>query len=299
MRVTVLGGTGYLGGMLCRALAYRHDVTCVARRAAPAGYYTRCCDLTVWSDVEELSRTLASDVIIHAAGLKDIGLCEQSPPEAYETNCESVSYLARAFGQRARILYLSTDYVFDGKRGRYGEDDEAIPETVYGQSKLCGEQVLTNTGLLKSGYAAIVRASAVYALEATFPRYLYERLSRSQPVECFGDIYYSPTYYRDFVAMVERLIEIPRLPDSIFHSCGERLSRYDFAQAFCKAFGFDNTLVKPAIGANNKVFLYPDLSLSDNRTRSLLGISRTMLADALLALKHEQRGTRFASAKTL
>lgn len=285
-KVLLTGALGYVGTIVRTHLGKRYDLTGVdARGGPPSGCHM--CDLTDAEAVLRLAQDVNPDVVIHAAWNKNIDFCEKNPAQALRINGEAVRNLAAAFGRRSRIIYLSTDYVFDGQRGGYAEDDRPCPKTSYGRSKLLGE---IEGSRAAGGNFIILRASTLYDLDATFSHFLRERLSRSEPVECFSDVIYSPTYFRDFLNILEGIAAGAGGDERTFHACGMAVSRYDFALAFARVFGHDPSLLRPSSGKGAGMYLFPDLSLDNARTRRLLTVTTTGVDDALREMGREVKG---------
>ena len=277
--ILLTGADGYVGSRLAGPLATRARVVEVSRRSSTPPALP--CDLTDRSAVAALADLIAPTAIVHAAGVKDIKACEQHPPIGLDANVRTTLNLLDAF-PGVPFLYVSTDYVFAGDRGRYREDDPVGPRTAYGRSKVCAEQL----GLLRApDEFCAVRASALYDADATFLRFLRETLSAGQRVDCFEDAYYSPTYLPDFVTAIERLLDAEHRPH-VVHVAGPRVSRYDFACAYAKAFGHaTQQVVATRLGPGpGPLPLFPDLSLETARARSTLGLRATSHEDALDAL---------------
>jgi dTDP-4-dehydrorhamnose reductase len=275
--ILLTGADGYVGSRLAGPLAGRGAVVGVSRRGAGPG--ARACDLADRAAVDALARDIAPTAIVHAAGTKDIKACEQHPPLGFDANVRTTLNLLDAF-PGVPLLYVSTDYVFAGDRGRYAEDDLVAPRTAYGRTKLCAEQV----GLLRApGDFCAVRVSALYDTDATFLRFLRESLGAGRTVDCFEDAYYSPTYLRDFVSAIERLLDADVRPD-VVHVAGPRVSRYAFACAFAEAFGHPSRQVIPTRLGGGALPLFPDLSLETGRARGLIGYRPTPHEEALDAL---------------
>jgi dTDP-4-dehydrorhamnose reductase len=291
MRILLAGFTGYVGGMIKSHLGINHSVTGVSSRCLTDATNFQC-DLSDREAVFRLADHTHPEVIIHAAGNKNIDFCEKNPEKAFRINSDSVRNLAEAFATRCTHIYLSTDYVFDGHRGGYAEYDSPCPETAYGKSKLCGERIgaqITDRNFI------ILRLSAVYDLHATFPRYLMDKFTSNEPVECYSDVIYSPTYYQDFLRILDVILDGRKHHDKIFHASGEATTRYDFALIFAEVFGFNTRLVKKASGAGRGTVLFPDLSLLNERTRRILQVKRFGIADALESLKSEERNENYCA----
>lgn len=285
MKILLTGAAGYVGTIVRRHLTEKHDVTGVDMVSLPDAVKFSF-DLVDAEAVQQLAKNVAPDVVIHAAGNKNIGFCEEHPDDAFRVNCEAVKNVAKTFGTKARIIYLSTDYVFDGRKGGYRENDTTSPQTVYGRSKLCGEE--EGRRLAGKNFVTI-RLSALYDAHAAFPRFIQEKLSKRQPIDCFLDVLYSPTYYRDFLATLDRLLGEPGLTGPVYHICGETTTRYSFARTYAEVFGFNTELVRESSVANAGKFLFPNLSLNCNWSLERLKIRSTGIREALMELQKENQ----------
>jgi len=135
MRVAITGAAGLFGHALVKVFGAGHTVFPLTRADA---------DITRADAVAAAFRKLATEVVIHPAGMRDPDACEADPAKAFLVNYHGTRNVvegARAVG--AHVVYISTDSVFDGKKQTpYTESDPAIPPTVYGRTKLRGEQVV-------------------------------------------------------------------------------------------------------------------------------------------------------------
>ena len=283
-KILIAGYSGYVGGMLFASLKDRYSVYGLRRKKTS---HPNCmqCDLRDIDTIKEVIHRIEPNVIIHAAGNKDIRFCEEHPDEAYEINAQSVVHLMASVPNRTKVIYISTDYVFDGNRGDYIEDDDPDPATIYGKSKRRGEIL----GMEQSDRFYVIRTSALFDLNAAFPRFLKESLQKKHAVECFDHLFYSPTFVKDFLFVIEKIIRKPNLNHRIFHCCGERVSRFEFAMAFAKIFDFDPRLINRSRDSSLRPFLFPDLSMSDQKTKSYLQARTTPLDSALKVLKEEEK----------
>ena len=275
--ILLTGADGYVGSRLAGPLATRGRVVGVSRRASAGPAVP--CDLTDRAAVAALADLVTPTAIVHAAGTKDIKACEQHPPIGFDANVRTTLNLLDTF-PGVPLLYISTDYVFAGDRGRYAEDDEVAPRTAYGRSKVCAEQV----GLLRApdDFCA-VRVSALYDGDATFLRFLRETLAAGKTVDCYEDAFYSPTYLPDFVSATQRLLDMDTRP-GVVHVAGPRVSRYEFASAYAEAFGHASRQVIPSRLGPGPLPLFPDLSLETGHARAQFGYRPTTHDEALDAL---------------
>jgi dTDP-4-dehydrorhamnose reductase len=201
-------------------------------------------DITRPGDLRRLILEEGPDVVIHMAALGDVDLCERDKALAWRTTVEpSVEVASAASRVGSFAVYLSTDYVFDGERGNYREDDIPNPVNYYGLVKLMGEIAF----LSSCPSCAIVRASSIYGFgpgRANFAKHLFEKLRAGEAVRALIDQYTSPTQAsllgRAVMEVAEGKLE------GIFHVVGERMSRYEFAVKVAEALGLDKSLIQRA-----------------------------------------------------
>jgi len=199
------------------------------------------------SQLNELRRVIVKekpDAVIHMAALGDVDLCEKDKELAWKTTVKpsiEIASIASKMGYFA--INLSTDYVFDGERGNYREDDAPNPVNYYGLTKLMGEVAFASS----CPSYAIVRASSIYGFgpgRTNFAKYLVEKLRAGETVKALIDQYTSPT---QATLLGEAMIEIAvRKVEGVFHIVGKRMSRYEFAIKIADALGLDKSLIQKA-----------------------------------------------------
>ncbi|MDG7026722.1 MAG: dTDP-4-dehydrorhamnose reductase [Nitrososphaerota archaeon] len=293
MKVLVTGAGGLLGSAVASLASEEHEVFAAFNKHFPA------CGTAVKLDLLDGEGTAAAvakvrpDAIVHSAALTDVDRCEANRDLAEKVNhdaTKALSKLAKRAG--AFFLYVSTDYVFDGARGMYREEDQANPINLYGLTKLRGEQAVEASG----AEFCIARGSVIYgahpaAGKVNFALWLIENLRRGEHVRVLRDQHVSPTLNLSFARMILEALE--RRLTGIFHMAGaSRVSRYDFAVALADAFGLDPSLIEPVTMDEMKwVAKRPtDSSLDVSKAASLLSEKPLLLPDALLKLKHALTG---------
>lgn len=133
----------------------------------------------------------------------------------------------------------------------------------------------------------MVRASALFDLEATFLKFLHASLAAGRPVDCYEDAYYSPTYLPDFLQAIERLLEASSRA-AVMHVAGTRISRFAFARLFAEAFGYPVDLITPTTLPPDATALFPDLSLDTSLAAAEIAFFATPHGDALARLACER-----------
>lgn len=264
MKILLTGATGYVGGLILRNFRKTWEINCISSQPQNAPSYITC-DLTNKESVRQLSKITDPDVIIHAAGNKNINFCQENPLAAHLTNIETTKNLAINFPEK-KIIYISSDYVFPGEHGKYNEASQPHPLTTYGATKASAE----TTGVTLSKNFIVLRLSALYDQDAPFIRFLQDNLKKNESTPCYADAYYSPTCFMNFLLTLQRIVECPLTKNGIFHACGPRISRYEFAQLFAKTNNYDTKLIsKSSRITDNAKFIFSDISMENKETRKI------------------------------
>jgi len=139
-RILITGAFGQLGTSLRNILSDQSILA--AGRMIPLEEKDGCTalDITELNQVRETIALFQPDVIVHLAAMTDVDGCERDPELAFDVNVRGTENLLDNFS--GRFIYISTDYVFDGSNGPYTEKDEVNPISVYGRTKLYGEDLV-------------------------------------------------------------------------------------------------------------------------------------------------------------
>ncbi len=259
LKILITGANGLVGQTLVRKClllsGYNILATsaseCKIREFDPVRY--RQMDITDKVLVTEVFEDFRPDVVIHCAAMTQVDPCELDPDVCDRVNIEGTRIVAKASENiGARFIYLSTDFVFDGLKGPYSEDDEPGPVSVYGWSKLQGEFI---TKSLKVPWV-IVRTILVYGVTFSMNRsnlvtWVRDSLTRNSPVRVVEDQFRMPTLVDDLAEGIIRIIEKEKT--GIFHLSGpEMISVYNFALEIARFFGLDESLITniPSVSLN-------------------------------------------------
>lgn len=243
MRAVVIGASGQVGEHLFSALeASGYQIW--------GTYYLHPFDELVKLNIEDRSRTMRlicdfnPTVIFLPASLTNVDYCEHNPEEGYKTNVVGTKNVVAAANQvGAKLVFFSTDYIFDGRNGPYRESDPANPICEYGRQKLIAEHFIS----LCAQNFVIVRTTVVYGWERqgkNFVSRLIRSLQAEQVVRVPDDQIGSPTYAPDLARACVELVE--RDARGVFNVAGrDRTSRYQFALEVARIFNLDADLVQP------------------------------------------------------
>lgn len=275
MRILVTGASGFVGHSLLSDLGELLP----AAELIPTGRRLDGLDLTDRDKVMQRLITCAPlQAVLHAAGDKDVKRCQTHPELARAANIETTrNALEVARAHCAPLIFISTDWVFDGTHGPHPECKRPDPSTVYGKTKHEAELLV-----LEYTAGAVVRTSGVYGLNSPLLTWLIDRLKAGQKTDCFTDVWNSPTWSRDLAEACASLIRAPQC--GIFHAAGpERLNRHQFFGAVARAFGYSAELLSgnPIGDRKNELLLLEDSSLESAESQRRLDTRPHSVEEAL------------------
>jgi dTDP-4-dehydrorhamnose reductase len=245
-RSLVVGASGQVGHQIAAALGADNVVATFRSNAPPGGLALDLGDLVGHPDkARHLLREVAADAVYCAAAMTHVDGCETQPEQAMRVNGHAPAVLAGAAAEAGiPFVFFSTEYVFDGANGPYGEDAPAHPINVYGRSKWMGEVEVRKA----HPQALVLRTTVVYGFDPAGKNFLYSLRRASldgRPFRVAGDQISTPTYNPDLASAAIQLVRAKAT--GVFHVCGsERLSRYDFACRALRAMGLDGNTISSA-----------------------------------------------------
>lgn len=242
MRALIIGADGQVGGVLVSQ--------CVRRRietygTALAGSEFLRLDLTRPETVAPAFEKSRPDLVLLCSALTNVDGCEKDPALASRINAEGPALVARECRKAgAKLVYFSTEYVFDGKDGPYGEEDPVNPLSAYGRTKLEGERAC-----LELADALSVRTTVVYTHDPASKNFIMQLIANRRAgarMRVPSDQYSNPTYAPELAAAVLDLAE--KGASGVINVVGpDWLNRYEFALKACEVFGFDPSFLEPKL----------------------------------------------------
>ena len=201
------------------------------------GYFPLECDVAELSSVKiALNKNEATekDTIIHCAAITDVDGCEGAVHgRAIEVNIRGTNNIRSAF--KGQVIYLSTDYVFDGKDGPYKEEAKPNPQSHYGKTKWYGEEEI-----LDADYPTdvILRTTILYGgHKPDFVTAILKQLKVHSSFEVTGSLLGSPTYVPHLAKGIKKLLMLKQPPKIVNIAGKDVMSRWVFACKIAKAFG--------------------------------------------------------------
>ena len=245
MKFLVTGSAGLVGNQVVKDLVEQGDTIYSAYHDSKLelGIPTQL-DLNCLDRIENVLEKIKPDAIIHLAAITNVDQCEKENDLAMKINAKATGIISKqAAKQKSFLVYVSTDYVFDGEKGMKKESDQTNPVDFYGKSKLEGEKQIMNS----ASSWCIARTSTPYGFhqkKKSFPLWVVENLQNNNEIEVLVDQSTSPTYVPNLSKM---LIEIAtRQIVGILHVAGAtRISRYEMAELVTEKINLDKKLLKP------------------------------------------------------
>jgi len=245
-RLLITGTSGMLGSNMAAEIGNKYEVFGIDVLCANSALKNQFrIDLKEKEKVKEIIDSVNPDFVVHCAALTKVDECEKKVKEAYESNVTATENLASAVRPHTRFLYISTDSVFDGKRGGYAEADTPSPLNNYARTKLEAEKIIEK--YLKN--YVIIRTSIFgknFAREGkSFAEWICESLRLNTPITMFTDIIFSPISVNTLSLLIDRLLDAD-FTGILNIGSSNAVSKYDFGIYLAGVFGFDKALISPA-----------------------------------------------------
>jgi dTDP-4-dehydrorhamnose reductase len=289
-RLSVTGASGLLGNKIVELAKFKFEVTPL-HRTRPLHPNFLQMDITNKKRVTELFNALKPEIVIHTASETDVDKCEIEKENAWKVNVEGTQNVAEACEEiKAKIICISTDYVFNGEKGLYAEEDCPDPINHYGITKLEAEKrVISNC----SNYA-ILRTSVLYGWHPSkmnFATWVISKLEKNEEIAVVEDHYNTPTLADNLAEMAIEVAE--RNLQGLFHASGrERINRFELAKDIARTFNLNSDLIKPMKMNELKVWVAKrprDSSLSTEKIQKQLITKPLNITEELRKLKEERK----------
>ena len=254
MKILITGSNGMLGHDLIEALKDNHELVLTT---------SRTLDITDKEQVFDFISQNKPDILINSAAYTDVDGCEENQDLAYSVNGEGVKNLAFACREAdSALLHISTDYIFNGENTRpWVEDDEIGPISVYGKSKLKGEQAILE--ILDKFF--IVRTAWLYGVNGrNFPKTMLELAENHSQITVVYDEVGTPTYTPDLAKAISQLIETEHY--GIYHITNSgSCSWCEFARYIFEVAGKDVEVIPVTAAEFARPAPRPHYSVLENR----------------------------------
>lgn len=289
MRILVTGSNGLVGKNIARALINSHlEVFVTSLKKTQIDGATTFTSNLLNANIYHMFDDIKPEVVVHCAALSGPDACEVDRYACHRMNVELTKRIVSAcVDYNVHLVFLSTDFIFDGYKGNYTETDEPNPVNYYGISKLEAERIIQNSGVANT----IVRTSLVYGVEPKLSRpniitRVIDNLSKNKQYKVPSDQIRTPTYAPDLASAISSIC-LNRV-SGIYNIAGDQIiSVADLAILAAKAFNLNHELLLP-VNSNELVEAAPrpkNTSLVVDKAKKHLNFNPTPIEMALEKIK--------------
>lgn len=285
----IVGASGLIGGaLLNEALRKKHNALGTSYKQNLSDPNFTTTDINSDDSVAKTFSQFKPDVVYACAALANVDYCQTHPEESRATNYDGIKRIANFCNEfNSRLVFLSTDYVFDGKKGPYTEEATPSPINFYGEHKLLAEQYVK----ANSKNHLIVRTTITFGnerVEKNFYLVLKSKLSQGQLMKVPTDQFGSPSYNK---SIAKALVELGDndLQGVLNISSDSFLSRFEFALLIARIFDLNKDLIVPVTTPElNQAATRPmKAGLKIDKAKSILKTKLMSAEEALLDLKKQ------------
>lgn len=293
MKILLTGGSGLLGQYLNIALSKNNELLTLynSNEGNCKDYNSVKISLTDNKKLEEIFLSFNPDVVVHTAAISRPELCDELPIEfVLDINVNSSIELAKLCEKSgAKLIYTSTDLVYDGDIGQMLTEDSAIkPISLYAETKLQSEQEIKN---IFDNYI-ILRTSLLYGLGLNHSvnnfHSMYFNFKNSKPVRLFYDQFRTPLSLTDASELILQLTNIDAKNITLNFGGSERVSRVELGEMLCEIGKFNKALIeKTSMYDIEKLHKVADVSMNTSKLRSL-GLEQKTIEESILQIVNDQ-----------
>lgn len=288
-RILVIGATGLLGSRLMEIGARSYEMHGTYNRSRPKEGSVHKMDVTKRAEVFSVLEGVKPDCVMDTAAITAVDYCETHPEEAWAVNVEGTKNVAEACKRAgAKMIFLSTDYVFDGRKLGYTEKDKPRPLNYYAKTKLIAEHVLD---ALDVNYI-VARTAVLYGIgglgKESFVAWVIDKLRKKERMRIVSDQHNNPTYADNLAGILLALYR--KDANGIFHVTGtDCLSRYEFAMRIADVFGLDSKLISSVTTPElNQIAQRPEkVFMVTNKIERVTGMKPLGVDEGLRMLKEQ------------
>jgi dTDP-4-dehydrorhamnose reductase len=291
MKILLTGANGLLGQRLTGQLLEKgYEVIGISRGPAritvPASrsFIYKDLDITDGPAVEQFILENSPGIIVHAAAMTQVDQCELDKQTCYNINVTATRFIIDAAKQvGSKLIYVSTDFIFDGTAGPYKEDAEPAPVNYYGSTKLVAEKAVMESGL----EWAIARTVLVYGVAPSTGRtnivsWIKQNLEKGTAIKMVTDQWRTPTFVDDLAAGIVLIIE--KNATGIFNLSGEELmTPYEMAVETARFLKLNESLIQSSLSPEIKqpAMRPPKTGFDVSKAKKVLGFRPVSFREGL------------------
>ena len=249
-RILIVGSNGMLGQRVAHFYLPKDNIQLLGLSVEDDSVCKKIdyvkVDITKRDELKKAVYDFCPDFIINAAAFTNVDLSETERELAWKINVKGVEYLAEVSRVLdSHLIHISSDYIFDGRKGPYSETDKPNPLGYYGRTKLASENALKISGTLNT----ILRTNVLYGIADSRPdfvRWVVKSIRDQKEIRIVTDQINNPTFIDDLVQAINKIIEYKKT--GIYNIGGkEFLSRFDFTMQIADFFQLDKNLITAII----------------------------------------------------
>ncbi len=289
--ILIVGAGGLLGQKLVEVFKRESEYAIVASELSGNNDSLISLDITERQKVMDCVAELRPSVIVNAAAFTDVDRAETERELAYKVNATAVGHLAEAANVfNAKLVHISTDYVFNGQKGNYEENSLPDPLGYYGKTKLAGE----NLAKAQLEDLAILRTQVLYGfgkgIKKNFVLWVLDKLKEGAGFSVVTDQVGNPTLADELAYAVLKVVE--RNAKGLYHVSGfDVMSRFEFARKIAAVFGHDPGLISQMTSdkLNQKAKRPMNSSFVCLKAQTELGLKMPTVEDSLTIMKRQMK----------
>ncbi len=290
MKIFIFGASGLLGSKLMRFGSKEFEMIGADLHDSlkSKSYNTFALDATKRNDVIRTVKKYKPEVVINAINIPSVDFCEENKEAARNIIVDVTKNILNACKNDTKFVFLSSDYIFDGKNGPYREDANPNPTSQYGLLKLEAERFVRNAG----SNNLVVRTTILYGWhdigKPNFVLWTIDQLKSGNKISIVTDQYGNPTLADNLAEIILNLIKNGK--SGVYNVVGkDYVNRFDFAKKIAKVFGLDSKLVIPITSdvLRQKTLRGPKLGLKIDKLMKELQIKTVGIDEGLKRMKEE------------
>lgn len=244
MKLLVLGGSGLIGKSLLKLNNEKFNIIATYNKNQINMSKISSVKCSLPTDFNKLENTIIAEkpnVIVNTMGYSNIDFCEINKEDSHQLHVKITEKIAKlATTYNIKTIFLSSDYVFDGKKGNYNESDLPNPINHYGKTKLEAEKII-----LKQPQNVVLRTSVIYDWDfrVRFFKYVIDNLKNQKEIETTYDVFNSVTLVDSLIQSI--FLAIKKDVSGLFHVVDSTcVNRFEFAKSIAEIFNLDRRLIK-------------------------------------------------------
>lgn len=243
----ITGASGLLGTSLRHRLLQEDGIRAAGQSFQHPAPDTEVCDIREESSVADLVQRIHPQVVVHTAAYRDPDFCEEHPEEAYRLNEAPVEYLVGHMPPGARLIHISTDYVFRGDQAPYRETDTPDPCSVYGASKRAAEQkALERPGSVVLRIPVLIGPNPRPGQAGFLQQMMAQILDDTREIEVDDVLIRHPTWTRDIADVIRWLARHPDVNGIVHASSQDGDTRYALSKRVAAVMGHPADHLQPS-----------------------------------------------------